>query len=207
MKKSEKIRFLRQGMKISIFIFMLLSVPMCVFAEEVYVNDIRPRGIYATAGVKKMPANSQGSGISYGGGWKKGIFGMEIYQTNFNSMPKGMSREYSNFGGGGSPIPGKKVISEAGFGFDFNFYMQPISGFKRLELYGGPSMAFERESEVWVKQNGIEYADGNAIWKTKFGGQAGIIVHLPLGSNQNLAICAGFSSYRGVTTGLGFTFQ
>jgi hypothetical protein len=44
-------------------------------------------------------------------------------------------------------------------------------------------------------------------WKTRFNGQAGIFLYIPIGVwNQNLAVCAGYSTYRGVTAGIGMPF-
>lgn len=207
MKKSAKVRFLRLIIVLT-FITLLLS-GFTAFADDT-TDRGQLRARYITIGHKKLPKDVQGTGMSYGAGFKRGLFGMEVYQTNYNTMPSDMAKSSASFNaliGGSGTKTGEKVISDGGFGFDFNFFYPVV---RRLELYGGPSMAFEKESDVYsgavaVAGTTPKYADFPGTMKTRFSGQVGLMTYIPFGKH-NMSLNVGYSAYRGITGGVGFGF-
>lgn len=135
---------------------------------------------------------------------------MEIYQTNYNTMPNGMERSSASFNGiigGAGTKTGEVVVSDGGFGFDFNFYYPLV---KRLELYVGPSMVFEKQSNVYggavaMAQTTPKYADFPGTMKTLFSGQVGLMTYVPIGK-YNISLNVGYSGYRGLNGGIGIGF-
>lgn len=206
MEKSEKVRLSRPS-KVILLATLLLSASMSANAQE--EGNSQFRSIYYTVGYKKMSDKSKGSGITYGAGLKNKWFAMEFYSSDMRDMPKGM-QQYINGVGVTGTATGETVISERGFGIDYNLYY-PI--FKHFEIYAGPSTAFEKESKVYSSVNnpyvpvGEKYADGIGTWRTRFGGQAGIMFYIPTGwHSMNLSVNGGYSTYRGITGGLGIAF-
>lgn len=207
MKKSEKVRFPRP-LKVLILSTLLLSVSMSVFAQEEEGNT-QFRSMYYTIGYKKMSSKAQGSGITYGAGLKYRWFGMEFYSADMRDMPQWMQRYINGVGVKGISA-NETVISDKGFGIDYNLYY-PV--FKHFEIYAGPSTCFEKEARVYSATDnpyiptGEKYADGIGTWKTRFGGQAGVMLYIPTGwHGMNVSVNAGYSTYRGITGGLGIAF-
>lgn len=207
MKKSVKVRFPRP-LKVLILSTLILSATTSVFAQE-GEESTQFRSMYYTIGYKKMPNKAQGSGITYGAGLKYRWFGMEFYSADMVDMPKGMERYINGVGVKGTDTSGT-VISDKGFGIDYNLYC-PI--FRHFEIYAGPSTAFEKEARVYSAidnpyvPTGEKYADGIGTWRTRFGGQAGIMFYVPTNwHGMNVSVNAGYSTYRGITGGLGIAF-
>lgn len=194
--------------KVLLLTTLLLSVCGSAYAQK-EDNNRQFRSMYYTIGYKKMSNKVQGSGITYGAGLKNKWFAMEFYSSDMRDMPKGM-QQYINGVGVTGTATGETVISEKGFGIDYNLYY-PLH--KHFEIYAGPSTSFEKESKVFSSTNnpylptGEKYADGIGTWKTRFGGQAGIMFYVPTGwHNMNVSVNAGYSTYRGITGGLGIAF-
>lgn len=187
--------------------FMLMTMMFLISAvADADAEEIKPRTIYATFAHKKMAEGVQGDGLSYGAGFKMGYVGMEIYQTDMRTIPKGMQRAILV---SGTPT-GKTVVSEKGFGIAYNGYIPII---RRLELFAGISTDFEKEEKVYQSNGGIlsaaagigsgQFTDGVGTWRTRVGGQGGLMAYVPVGFGLNASVTAGYSSYRGWTWGVG----
>lgn len=207
MKKSEKVRLSRH-FKVILLTTLLLSATESAFAQD-GEGSTQFRSMYYTVGYKEMSSKVQGSGITFGAGLKNKWFGMEFYSADMRDMPRGMQQYINGVGVQGTPT-GEKVISERGFGIDYNLYY-PLN--KHLEIYAGPSTAFEKEAKIFSAIDnpyvpaGEKYADGIGTWKTRLGGQAGIMFYVPTGwHGMNVSVNAGYSTYRGITGGLGIAF-
>lgn len=205
MKNLSVVRFPRP-LKVILLTTLLLSATSAFAQDE---GNTQFRSTYYTFGYKKMPSKAQGSGITYGAGLKYKWFGMELYGADMRDMPKGMERYINGVGVKGTET-GESVISDKGFGIDYNLYY-PI--FRHLEIYAGPSTSFEKKAKIYSSNDnpylpaGERYADGIGTWKTRFGGQAGVMFYIPTGwHNMNISVNAGYSTYRGITGGLGIAF-
>ncbi len=213
MKNEPKVRFLRPIIsKILFFNIMLLSATSAL-AE--YDNSKGHGSRYVTVGYKKLPANSQGSGMTYGFGAinRDAHFGCEIYSAWMQTIPEGMEKIPAKFWGGGTPS-GTVTVSDPSFGFDFNIFA-PVN--RRLDIYFGPSLNFEKIAQIYTSDGsasiyggatkGQKYADFQGTWKTRINGQAGIAVTFPSGIyNIQAQALVGYSIYRGITGGIGFAF-
>ena len=137
-------------------VFIVLTAAMMFMTSSVMLaedtgDQPSVRAVYASFGKKALPSGSRGSGMSYGAGFKKGALGMAVYQTDYNTMPAGMERSSASFNSialGAGTRTGETVNATGGAGFDVSIFV-PL-GHKRVELYAGPTMAFENESEVWT---------------------------------------------------------
>lgn len=213
MKKSAKVRFWRRMNILVLITCLLLSGLNNASAMEQGTATHGLNGArYVTVGYKKMPENVQGSGMTYGLGFKSSHFAMEIYSVWMQTIPKGMERIPAQFWGGGVPT-GEVNISSPAAGFDFNFFI-PLN--QRVELYFGPSLNFEQRAQVYVSDGsaaviggaskGQRYSDFNAATKTLVNGQAGVAMNFETGAKYNIFLMAGYSIYRGVTGSIGVSF-
>lgn len=211
MKKSGKSDFWRQ-IKVLTFITLLLSATPALATEQ----GTAPHGLngarYVTVGYKKLPANVQGSGMTYGLGFKSSHFGMEIYSAWMQTIPTGMEKIPHELWGGGTPT-GQMNVADPAAGFDFNLFV-PVN--KRVELYFGPSLNFEKIAQVYTSDGsaamiggaskGQRYSDWSAHTKTRINGQAGVAINLETGAKFNIYLMAGYSIYRGITGSIGVSF-
>lgn len=209
MKKSVKSDFLRP-IRVLTFITLLLSaIPLTAQAETTHgQNGAR----YVTVGYKKLPDNVQGSGMTYGLGFRSNHFGMEIYSAWMETIPKNMEKIPYPLWGGGTPT-GEMNVNSPSAGFDFNLFL-PIN--RRVEIYAGPSLNFVKMAKVYTSDGsaamiggatkGQKYSDWSAHTQTRINGQAGIAVNLETGAKFNIFLMAGYSLYRGVTGSIGVSF-
>lgn len=211
MKKSAKSEFLRPTRILCLIITLLLSATPA-FAEESTAPHGQNGARYVTVGYKKMPDNVQGSGMTYGLGFRSNHFGMEIYSAWMQTIPTGMEKIPHELWGGGTPT-GQMNVADPAAGFDFNVFI-PVN--KRVELYFGPSLNFEKIAQVYESDGsaamiggaskGQRYSDWSAHTKTRVNGQAGIAVNFETGGKFNIFLMAGYSIYRGYTGSIGVSF-
>lgn len=213
MKKSACPKNLRRIVKVSIFIMSLLLSGLNAFAME---QGTAPHGLngarYITVGYRKMPENVVGTGMTYGLGFKSNHFAMELYSCWMETIPKGMEKIPKEFWGGGVPT-GEMNINSPSAGFDFNLFV-PVN--KRVELYFGPSLNFEKLAQVYTSDGsaaimggatrGQRYSDWSAHTKTRINGQAGVAFNIETGAKFNVYLMAGYSLYRGITGSIGVSF-
>lgn len=211
MKKSALSEFLRR-IKVLIFTTCLLLSGLNAFADESPVSRGQAGARYITVGYKKMPDNVQGTGMTYGLGFRSNHFGMEIYSAYLQTIPKGMEKVPHELWGGGTET-GEMNVADPAAGFDFNIFM-PIN--RRVEIYAGPSLNFEKVAKVYTSDGsaailggatkGQRYSDWSAHTQTRINGQAGVAINLNTGAKFNIFLMAGYSIYRGYTGSIGVSF-